>query len=235
MAPRPRGSTAAERRAEREREILLATRALFDERGVRDAQLHDVAKAVGINRAIIYRHFSGKEELFALTLVSYLEELEPQLAEVESTTTGGPADRLRAFTEVFVDYGIAHPAFVDCALALLRRPSDELAAEISEGAMQRLGRAVAGALRHLARLLAEGTADGTFAVADPDVTANLLYVQALGSMSLARSGVGARVVGGEGDAPATRQWFRLSPEQLRALTVDSAVAIAAGAGVAARG
>ena len=42
---------------------------------MRDAQIEDIARAVGINRAIVYRHFSGKEELFALTLVSYLDEL----------------------------------------------------------------------------------------------------------------------------------------------------------------
>jgi AcrR family transcriptional regulator len=34
---------------------------------VRDAQIEDIAQAVGINRAIVYRHFTGKEELFALT------------------------------------------------------------------------------------------------------------------------------------------------------------------------
>ena len=57
------------------RSIIAATRGLFDERGVRDAQIEDIARAVGINRAIVYRHFTGKEELFALTLVGYLDEL----------------------------------------------------------------------------------------------------------------------------------------------------------------
>lgn len=228
MAPRPRGSTAAARRAEREREILDATRALFDERGVRDAQLHDVAKAVGINRAIIYRHFSGKEELFALTLVSYLEELGPMLDDADGgqDATG----RLRAVTEVFVDYGLAHPAFVDCAFALLRRPASELAAEVSEAALFRLGRAVAAALSHLAGVLREGRDEGTFAVDDPDVVANVLYVQALGSLHLARVGAGAREAPG---MPGTPDWFRIAPGTLRDLTVDAAVAIATGAGTAA--
>ena len=73
MQPDGRRTAAAARRRRREKEILDATRALFDARGVRDAQIEDIARAVGINRAIIYRHFSGKEELFALTLVGYLE------------------------------------------------------------------------------------------------------------------------------------------------------------------
>ena len=76
-------STAAARRRLRETEIISATRRLFDERGVRDAQIEDIANAVGINRAIIYRHFTGKEELFALTLVGYLEELEARLASAD--------------------------------------------------------------------------------------------------------------------------------------------------------
>ena len=54
-----RGGTAAARRRIREAEIISATRHLFDERGVRDAQIDDIARAVGINRAIIYRHFTS--------------------------------------------------------------------------------------------------------------------------------------------------------------------------------
>src|SRR4051812_12239651 len=74
-----RQSAAAARRRARERQILAETRRLFDESGVRDAQIEDIARAVGINRAIIYRHFSGKEELFALAVESYLEELRERL------------------------------------------------------------------------------------------------------------------------------------------------------------
>src|SRR3954451_21075885 len=97
-----RRTAAAARRRRREKEILDATRALFDARGVRDAQIEDIARAVGINRAIIYRHFSGKEELFALTLVGYLDELSGQLRAADAST--GPEARLRAITAAFVDF-----------------------------------------------------------------------------------------------------------------------------------
>ena len=80
QAPTRRSSTAARRRA-RESAILAATRTLFDERGVAEAQIEDIARAVGINRAIVYRHFTGKEELFALALVGYLDELAAALTE----------------------------------------------------------------------------------------------------------------------------------------------------------
>src|SRR3954447_8331281 len=116
-----RRTAAAARRRRREKQILEATRALFDARGVRDAQIEDIARAVGINRAIIYRHFSGKEELFALTLVGYLDELAGQPRAADSLDAG-PEARLRAITAAFVDFGLGHPAFVDCALTLMRRP-----------------------------------------------------------------------------------------------------------------
>ena len=45
-------------RRERERKIVSATKDLFDAHGMRDAQIGDVARAVGINKAQIYRHFS---------------------------------------------------------------------------------------------------------------------------------------------------------------------------------
>src|SRR3954449_9533814 len=108
----PRQPAAARRRA-REQEILQATRRLFDENGVRDAQIEDIARAVGVNRAIIYRHFSGKEELFALTLVSYLDELEERLTKAAHGKRT-PISRLVAVTEEFVDFGLEYPAFVDC-------------------------------------------------------------------------------------------------------------------------
>ena len=75
---------------------------------MRDAQIEDIANAVGINRAIIYRHFSGKEELFALTLVGYLEQLAQRLQEADDVERA-PETRLRAITAAFVDYGLRTP------------------------------------------------------------------------------------------------------------------------------
>ena len=71
---RPAAARASARR-EREREIVDATRALFDERGVQDAPIEEIARAVGINKALIYRHFASKEELYVVTVTRYLSEL----------------------------------------------------------------------------------------------------------------------------------------------------------------
>ena len=183
-----RRRTTAERRRDRERDIIAATRELFDERGTIDAQIDDIAKRVGINKALIYRHFAGKEELFALTLVDYLGELDERLQKVDSPRRA-PMNRLRALSEVFVDFCLEYPAFADCAMSLLRRTGAELFGEITEPVMLKLGAAMASALDRISTILKAGQRTGVFAEADTDYLANHLYTQTLGAMHMARMGL----------------------------------------------
>lgn len=223
-APRDgRRSAAASRRRQREREILDATRRLFDERGVRDAQIEDIARAVGINRAIVYRHFTGKEELFALTLVGYLEELRDALA-AGAASRGPSAERLEAVVSAFVDYGMAHPAFVDCAQTLMRRTGTELLDEISESALLRLGRGISGCLAVLTAVLEDGKNAGDFAVTDPILLSNTLYASGLGALQLARVGILVKEA-----APGIPVVSPITTEQVRSHMVTSALALAATA------
>jgi AcrR family transcriptional regulator len=216
-----RGGPAAARRRLRETEIISATRRLFDERGVRDAQIEDIAKAVGINRAIIYRHFTGKEELFSLTLVQYLDELRVALEEAAGTTTD-PRERLRRLTLAFVDYGLAHPAFVDCAQAIMRRPGGDLLEEVSEAAMYRLGQAISGCLSVLTQTIEAGVDSGEFHVDDPQLLANMLYASGLGTLQLGRV---AMLVSEEAGVPRIS---RVTADQVRDHMVATALAHALG-------
>ncbi len=218
-----RRTAAAARRRRREKEILDATRALFDARGVRDAQIEDIARSVGINRAIIYRHFAGKEELFALTLVGYLDELAGRLIAGDDPDTS-PDDRLRALTGAFVDYGLEFPAFVDCALTLMRRSGPELRDEISEGAMYRLGRGISSCLAPLARTIRAGVGTGVFHTDDVDLLANTLYASGLGGMQLARVGLVVKEA-----APGIPTVASLSQQQVKEHLIAASVAMAAGA------
>ena len=218
----PRQPAAARRRA-REREILQATRQLFDETGVRDAQIEDIANAVGVNRAIIYRHFSGKEELFALTLVSYLEDLEARLTEAAGRGDE-PLGRLTSVVEAFVDFGLEYPAFVDCAQTLMRRPGPELLEEISESALFRLGRGISACLAQLSHTLDDGVAAGVFRVPDPTLLANHMYASGLGALQLARVGMLVKE-----SAPGVPAISPVSPEDVRAYVVATARALATGA------
>lgn len=213
---------ATERRAERKREILDATRALFDERGVRDAQIEDVARAVGINRAIIYRHFSGKEELFAMTLVGYLAELDEALSTAIDATVP-PATQLGAITDAFLDFGSAHPAFVDCAQALLRRRGDELMEEVSESVMLKLGVGMTSCLSHVVRVLEAGEATGEFHVRDPYLLANIFYTQGLGVLNLATLQLSVR-----GENPGLPAVDAVPFDEVKAYMQRGAVAMARG-------
>ena len=224
MATPTRQSAAAARRRAREQEILAATRQLFDESGIRDAQIDDIARAVGINRAIIYRHFSGKEELFALAVESYLEELKGRLED--AAAKGGkaqPKDRLRAVVGAFVDYGLEYPAFVDCAQTLMRRPGPELLEQISEGALFRLGRAISSCLRTLIETLDAGVESGDFKIEDTTMVANYMYASGLGALQLARIGMLVKE-----SAPGIPTISRISGDQVRDYLTTTAVALTSG-------
>jgi AcrR family transcriptional regulator len=206
---------------QRERDIVDAARALFDQRGMQDAPIDEIARAVGMSRALIYRHFSSKEELFILTVTRYLDDLAERVAEAVAGIEG-PEARLRRVTEVYADFCLEFPAFLDCALSLMRRPAAELRERVSEAVWIRLGQAMAGSLSVLSRTLAAGRDAGLFAVEDPDFTANQLYTAALGTMHLARLGVGVREA-----APGLPAAFPIDPERVKAEVVRAAVRIVA--------
>ncbi|GAA1912651.1 hypothetical protein GCM10009815_04500 [Nocardioides marmoribigeumensis] len=217
--PDRRRSAAAERRRAREAAIIAATRSLLDARGVRDAQIEDVARAVGVNRAIIYRHFTGKEELFALTLVGYLRELQQALTDADDPEAG-PEERLRRGAKAFLDYGREHPAFVDCGVTILRS-GPELLDEISPSALFRLGRAMTGCLAGAVAILREGKEQGVFDIEDPDLVANTTYAMGLGGLQLARLGVVVRE-----DAPGVPAVVPVGAEQVTDTLVEALMALA---------
>jgi AcrR family transcriptional regulator len=207
---------------QRERDIVDATRAAFDQRGMQDAPIDEIARAVGISRALIYRHFSSREELFVMTVTRYLAQLEGRLNEAAAGATE-PVERLRAITAAFADFCLEYPAFLDCALSLLRRPAAELRERVSDSVWVRLGQGMGGCIGLCSAVLAEGRDAGVFSIEDPDFTANHLWTAALGTMHLARSGVGVRH-----SAPGVPDAFPVDDATVRDAVVRAAVAIAIG-------
>ncbi|MBJ7329336.1 MAG: TetR/AcrR family transcriptional regulator [Solirubrobacteraceae bacterium] len=223
MASTPRNRAA---RREREQELVAATRALFDARGVQDAPIDEIAREAGINKALIYRYFESKDELFAATLEGYLIEVELRMRDADTSLE--PRARLEAVCAVFVDYGLEHPAFLDCALSLMRRPASELGGVVREGVMFRLGRAMAAGLQHIVDALEAGNETGDFAVPDPWFTANMLYAQALGAMQLARVGVGVNYA-----APGFPAVFPIDREAVRRTCVAASMVVVGAHGAPA--
>ena len=210
--PSSRKSRAAIHR-ERERQIVDATRDIFDEAGRQDARIDRIARRVGINKALVYRHFVSKEELFALTTTRYLAEINALLDGVDEEVTSA-SERLSRGFEAFADYGIEHPAFLDCALSLVRQPA-ELEEQVSDVVLLRLSQATAAWLGWLADVLDD------LDVAEPHLRANQLYLQAIGVLHLARSGSGLREV-----QPGLAQPFAITPEEVRSACVQLALAAA---------
>lgn len=205
---------------QREQDIVDATRALFDERGVQEVPIDEIARAVGLSRALIYRHFSSKEELFILTVTRYLSELAGRLDEAAAVSEDH-LERLDAVTGTFADFALQYPAFLDCAISLLRRPHEVLREMVSDAVWIRLGQGMASCLGVCADVLRDGRAAGVFTVEDPDFSANHLWTVALGTMHLARSGVG--VSRSEDGFPRD---FRVDHRRVRDAAVASARAIA---------
>jgi AcrR family transcriptional regulator len=211
-------SRAAERRQGRERELVTATRALFDERGLQDAPIEEIARNVGIARGLIYRVFSSKEELFVLTITDYLDELHGTLLEAIAGGTA-PLERLERCTAAYAGFCQRYPAFLDCSLSLMHRPAGELREMVSESVWLRLGQGMAGCIEQVAEILRAGAAAGDFAVADPDYMANVLWTQTLGTMHLARIRVGVRTVDG------MPELFAVEPERVAESCVSAVLAV----------
>jgi len=207
----------------RERELVLATRALFDERGMLDAPIEEIAKAVGIARGLIYRQFSSKEELFVLTVTDYLDELDGSL-DAAIPDGADPEVQLERGIEAYAIFCQRYPAFLDSSLSLMQRPARELHEIVSESVWLRLGQGMARCIDYLVSILKAGAEAGTFDVADPEYMANVLWTQILGAMHLARIRVGVRQA-----APGIPELFTIAPERV----VQTCVAIAL-ATVAAR-
>lgn len=219
-----RGANGRSSAHRRRQQILTETRALFDRNGVREAPVDDIARAVGINRAIIYRHFSTKEELFAMILVGYLDEIAEAMRDADSTAGQDPVERLRALAGAFLDYGAAFPAFADCAQSLLRRRGEDLLDEIREPVLLELGTSMNRCLNQLVAVLESGRETGQFAVDDPLLLANVLYNQALGGLNLVRLKLTVRET-----VPGLPAVDRISFESVKAHLVRAAVAMARGA------
>src|SRR5262245_494310 len=95
--PRARKS-AGERRTQ----ILREAARCFGTRGFRGTTTRDVAAAVGITEAALYRHFPGKEAIYAALL-------DARMAVPEVIETLGPAARERDDRAVFT--GLARAIF----------------------------------------------------------------------------------------------------------------------------
>ena len=214
MAP----SQTATLRRTRERDLVHATRALFDERGMQDAPIEEIAKAVGIARGLIYRQFSSKDELFVLTVTDYLDELDAVLAaavDPRPTTRSPSSSAGRAPTPASAS-ATRRSWTARCRSCAARRATSATSCPSRSGCAS--GRAWRGASTTSRGCC--GRRVGTFASRTPTTWPTSCGPQTLGMMHLARIRVGVRQV-----APGIPGLFAIEPERVIETVVAHARAI----------
>ena len=76
MLSQPRPSFKAQMHRAREDAIVEAASRLLGEKGFETMTVEEVADAVGIAKASLYKHFAGKDDLCAAAMVHVVERLQ---------------------------------------------------------------------------------------------------------------------------------------------------------------
>lgn len=91
--------------AAREEAIILNVNRLLAEKGFDAMTVDEVAAAVGIAKASLYKHFPSKEDLAAAAMVRVMRRAQDFLSSLESTLP--PLDKLRAVVRWTVQMQLA--------------------------------------------------------------------------------------------------------------------------------
>jgi AcrR family transcriptional regulator len=95
-------------KAQRERAILAAARALGEQRGIREVTLTDIAAAIGMHKSALLRYFETREQIFLkLTAIEWDSWGPDIMSALASATT--PAQIAAAFARTLV----SRPFFCD--------------------------------------------------------------------------------------------------------------------------
>jgi AcrR family transcriptional regulator len=87
----------------RERQILVVAQRLFASNGYEATGIVDIAKAAGVTRPVVYKHFESKEAIYLALLREARRELMRQLSAT-TTDQGAPMDQIRAGTDAYFRY-----------------------------------------------------------------------------------------------------------------------------------
>ncbi|MGW0811495.1 TetR family transcriptional regulator [Nonomuraea sp. NPDC002799] len=147
--------------------ILAATEEILRRYGPDKATVVDVARALGVSHAAVYKHFPSKQALREAVTRRWLDHSRDALAVIAADSAVPPAQRLRTWLhavlagkqakiredpELFAAYGI-------------------LAARHSSVATDH----VADLLGQLTAILADGAADGSLPTVDAEATARVVF------------------------------------------------------------
>ena len=92
------------------RRIVAAAERIFAEQGVDGARTDGIARAAGVNKALLYYYFESKEDLHRFTLETLLGEIREQV-QAGMKKSLSPRERLVSFVNGYFDFMAAHPTY----------------------------------------------------------------------------------------------------------------------------
>jgi TetR/AcrR family transcriptional regulator len=99
-----------ERGAETRAAILAAAERIFAEGGLEGARMDAIAAKAGVNKALLYYYFRGKEELYAAILESHLQDFRRRALEILADDQPARATLLR-YMSLHFDFLSQRPFF----------------------------------------------------------------------------------------------------------------------------
>jgi AcrR family transcriptional regulator len=147
--------------------IMLTTEDVLRRFGPAKATVVDVARALGVSHAAVYRHFPSKAALREAVTRRWLGRVYDDLTAVAADTRRDPPDRLRAWL-VALFRAKRRAATTDPELfATFRALAEEHSAAAAEH--------VTTLLAQLEGIVAAGVTGGDFAAADPAAAARAVF------------------------------------------------------------
>ncbi len=138
--------------------ILHAATAEFAARGFAGAGVDRIARAAGVNKAMIYYHFRSKARLYQDIVRDMFGAIGTRTAAV-AASTASPAEKIDAFIEAFASEAAARPHIPP----IMMREAAEGARHLDADSL----RAMLAVFASLRAILAEGARNRAFKPVDP--------------------------------------------------------------------
>ena len=138
--------------------IVAAARAEFARRGFAGANVDRIARAAGVNKAMIYYHFTSKAALYQDILVDMFHAVAGRV-RVVAGAAASPRDKIKAFVVAIADEAEARPHFPP----IWFREIADGGAHVAEPTLAE----VAAVVQSLVAILHEGIGAGQFTRVNP--------------------------------------------------------------------
>jgi AcrR family transcriptional regulator len=154
--------------------ILGAATSILAEEGYEALSMRKVAAKVGLSQAAIYRHYRDKAELVASVIGEGYSRLSESLEKLD-VGEKGPGEVLAEGVRRYVDFALSSPRLFRAILLQDLGPAGRSIDVFAPGVSRRRR-----TFELLCAAIAKGMAEGSFAPADPELTAQAVWAAMFG-------------------------------------------------------